>query len=63
MCHKFIVPGVLILRFANILEIPANMGKQEPAESLWLQYGKEIVSLLSTEWAFLDGKYIVVKIL
>lgn len=27
MCHKFIVPGVLILRFENILEIPPNMAK------------------------------------
>lgn len=39
------------------------MGISEPTESLWLRYGRETVPLLPSEWAFLDEKFIVIKIL
>ena len=61
MCHKFMLPGVLILKFENRLEFLLIWENK----NLMSRYGYKMAKKLfpfSSEWALLNGKFIVIKI-
>lgn len=63
MCHNFILPGVLILRFANILEIPLIWENRNLLNHSGYNMAKKLFLPFQHSGHFLDGKYVVVKIL
>jgi len=63
MCHNFMLPGVLILRFANILEIPLIWENRNLLNHYSYNMAKKLFLPFQHSGHFLDGKYIVVKIL
>lgn len=62
MCHNFMLPGVLILKFANILEILLIWENKNLLNHYGYNMAKKLFPL-SSEGAFFNGKFIIIKIL